>query len=97
MNWFPFSPGSFLESRRGSFSAERRRFSKLERPGGVYRNDAAARNAGLTPEERLRANHEPDPHLRTLRRELVRPPDGATAPRSGTDRQSCGVDAVEPP
>lgn len=30
----------------------------LERLGEVYRNDAAARNAGMTPEERLRAHQE---------------------------------------
>ena len=30
----------------------------LERLGEVYRNDAAARNAGLTPEERLRFHQE---------------------------------------
>ena len=43
------------------------------------------------------AVYQPDPHLPTLQRQLVRLPDGVAEPRPGTDRQSRGVYAVELP
>jgi YD repeat-containing protein len=42
-----------------------------------------------------RSVHEPDPHLPVMRRELLRLPGRAAAPRQGTGRPTRGMDAME--
>ena len=41
--------------------------------------------------------HEPDPHLRTQRRQCIRLPHGVAAARRGVEAEPVGVDAVELP